>query len=100
LRARNNLIVVDALKARPGVTDCWVMQLEDHSDKGYLLSVAFDSTLSAAEVLSVVREVFAERLPDTPIFGEMKSESEGEVSFAYTYLDEHNRAFKSSGGTA
>jgi hypothetical protein len=91
---------VDALKLRPGITDCWVMQLEDHSDKGYLIDVSFDSTLSAAQALSIVRQVFHERLPDTPIFGEMKSESDRSVSFAYTYLDEYNRTFKSSQGTA
>jgi hypothetical protein len=54
------------------------MQLEDHSDKGYLIDVSFDSTLSAASALSIIREVFQERLPDTPIFGEMKSESDRE----------------------
>lgn len=94
-RARYNSIVMDALKSRAGITGCGVMQLDDHSDSGYLISIAFDTTLSAADVVSIVRETFAERLPDVPIFGELKAETRDSVRFAYTYLDEHNKAFKS-----
>ena len=67
------------------------MQLEDHSDKGYLISVEFDERLVAAEVLSLIRRAFEDSFPKTPIWGEKKTEGERSVSFAFTYIDEHNK---------
>ena len=96
IRTERNNIVIEALKAHDGVTDCGVMQLEDHSDKGFLIYVDFDDRQSAAEILSLIRRTFSESFPDVPIWGEMKSESDSTVSFAYTYIDEHNKLLKKS----
>jgi hypothetical protein len=94
IRAERNKVVTEALKAHNGITDCGVMQLEDHTDKGFLVYVDFDDRQSAAEVLSLIRRTFDECFPDVPIWGEMKTESDSTVSFAYTYIDEHNKLFK------
>jgi len=90
-RAERNKTLERALKDHDGVADCWVMQLEDHTDKGYLVSVRFDgSRLSAAGVLSLIRETFDRCLPGVPIWGEPKTETADMVSFAYTYLDDNS----------
>jgi DNA-binding winged helix-turn-helix (wHTH) protein len=88
---RNNRLVA-ALKAYDGIGDCWVMQLEDHSDKGYLASVEFDpARRSAAETASLIRSILDDMEPHVPFWGELKNETENSVSFAYTYIDEYNR---------
>jgi hypothetical protein len=94
IRKERNNMVIASLKAHDGVTNCYIMQLEDHTDKGYLVVVNFDDRQSAAEVLSQIRRTFDECFPDVPIWGEMKTESDNSVSFAYTYIDEHNRLFR------
>jgi hypothetical protein len=94
IRAERNKVVIEALKAHDGITDCGVMQLEDHTDKGFLVYVDFDDRQSPAEVLSLIRRTFEECFPDLPISGEMKTESDSTVSFAYTYIDRHNKLFK------
>jgi hypothetical protein len=94
IRAERNKVLVESLKAQEGVTDCTVFQLEDHTDKGYLVYVHFDDRQSAAGVLSLIRRTFEESFPDLPVWGETKTESDNTVSFAYTYIDEHNKLFK------
>ena len=93
IRAERNKMLVESLKARDGITDCTVFQLEDHTDNGYLVYLTFDDRQSAAEVLSLVRRTFEQLFPDLPIWGEMKTETESTVSFAYTYIDEYNKLF-------
>ena len=70
------------------------MQLEAHTDSGYLLYVDFDERQCAAAVLSLISTTLQDLFPDVPFWGEMKTESERSVSFAYTYIDEQNRLFK------
>ena len=45
-------------------------------------------------MVSSVRTALDELFPDVPVWGEMKTESEQSVGFAFTYIDEHNKAFK------
>jgi TIR domain len=94
IRAERNKVLTEVLKAHDGITDCDVMQLEDHTDKGFLVCVDFDDRQSAAEVLSLIRRTFDECFPDVPIWGEKKTEQDDTVSFAYTYIDEHNKLFQ------
>jgi hypothetical protein len=88
IRAERNRVLTETLKTHDGITDCGVMQLEDHTDKGFLVYVDFDDRQSPPEVLSLIRRTFDECFPDVPIWGEMKTESDSTVSFAYTYIDE------------
>jgi len=95
VRAERNEMVIAALRRKEGITNCSVFQLEDHTDKGYLLYIEFDEALtSAAEVLSILRETLEVLFADIPYWGEMKSETENSVGFAYTYIDQYNKLFR------
>ena len=71
------------------------MQLDDHTDNGYLAHVKFDSDVtSAGAVVSTIRRTLDDLFPDIPYWGEMQFEGEDSVGFAYTYIDEHNKVFQ------
>ena len=54
--------------------------------------VEFDPEItSAGVVVSSIRQTFEELFPDIPIWGEMKTETEESVGFAFTYIDEYNK---------
>jgi len=93
IRAERNRKLVAALETCPGIEHTWVMQLEDHSDKGYLISVDFDPRQqSASDVLTLVRGILDEMTPHVPFWGQMMTEAEESVSFGFTYIDEYNKA--------
>lgn len=95
IRAERNKMVMAELKQKEGIRECSVFQLEDHTDKGYLLHVEFDEIkTNAAEVLSTIRATIEKLFPDIAFWGEMKTETDNSVSFAYTYLDEYNKLFR------
>jgi hypothetical protein len=96
IRAERNELLMARLNRYPGVVDCSVFQLDDHTDNGYLLYVRFDqSKTSAAETVSLIREYLDELFPEVPVWGEMKSEGDDSVGFAYTYIDEYNKRARS-----
>jgi transcriptional regulator with XRE-family HTH domain len=93
LRSDRNDQLRGALQHETGVTDSGILQLEDHSDKGYILHVTFDrEKTSAAEVLSKIRATFERLFPDVPYFGQKLTERDDSVGFGFTYLD-HNALF-------
>ncbi|NEA64265.1 helix-turn-helix transcriptional regulator [Streptomyces sp. SID12488] len=95
LRANRNDQLIKALERVGGIQRCTVFQLEDHTDNGYLLYVTFDTDrLGAASVLQAIRSKFEQLFPEIPYWGELKSESETAVGFAYTYIDPHNMLFQ------
>jgi len=91
VRAARNELLETRMRSERGVTSTNVLQIDDHTDNGFLLYVQFDSTTSAAELVGRVRGLFAELFPDVPMWGEMKVEDETSIGFAFTYLDKWNR---------
>jgi len=95
IRAERNEMLKNALTQRDGIRDCTFLQLDDHTDNGYLVYIKFDPEVtSAGAVVSSIRQTFDELFPSIPFWGEMKTETEESVGFAYTYIDEYNKAFK------
>ncbi len=94
IRAERNEMLKTHLLVQGGITECSFMQLEDHTDNGYIMYLKFDSKITfAADVLSTIREAFEELFPDISYWGETKFESSGSVGFAFMYIDEHHHAF-------
>jgi len=97
IRAERNERLITTLKAQKGIKDCWVMQLEDHSDKGYLIDVTFDPDVRcAADVVSLIRNSLDEMTPRVPFWGQLMTEGDDDVSFGYTYIDEYTKIRKQS----
>ena len=95
IRAERNEMMKNTLEQQDGIRSCSFMQLDDHTDNGYLAYVKFNPEVtSAAQVVSSIRTTFDEMFPDIPIWGEMKTEGEESVGFAYTYIDAYNKTFK------
>lgn len=95
IRAERNEMLKNALEQQDGIRDCSFIQLDDHTDNGYLANVKFNPEVtSAGHIVSSIRATFDEMFPDIPIWGEMKTEDEESVGFAYTYIDEYNKVFK------
>jgi DNA-binding winged helix-turn-helix (wHTH) protein len=95
IRAERNEKLVSALKLVAGVKTAFVMQLEDHSDKGYLVSVDFDPEVqSAAEIASLIRRILDDMTPHVPFWGQLLDESEMSIGFGFAYIDEQNKVFR------
>jgi hypothetical protein len=93
LRAERNRKLNEAMVSREGIEKSTIFQLEDHSDKGYLLHVRFDrGVTSAAKVLAMIRVVFGDLFPDIPYWGQILTEDDESVAFNFTYID-HNAEF-------
>jgi len=95
IRGERNEILKLELEQKKGINSCSIFQLEDHSDKGYLLSVNYkENETSAAEVLSIIRETLDNLFPDIPYWGELLTESDNRVGFGFSYIDEYNKFLK------
>jgi hypothetical protein len=95
IRSERNELLINEMNRKEGILNCSVFQLDDHTDKGYLLNVKFDDDkTNAADVLSLIRQTITELFPDLPYWGEMITESENSVGFGYSYIDEYNKIFK------
>jgi hypothetical protein len=95
IRAERNEMLIAELRQKDGIRDCSVFQLEDHTDKGFLIFVEFDEEkTNAADVVSTIRTALTTLFPNIPIWGEMKTEADNSVGFAYTYIDEYNKIFR------
>ena len=92
VRAARNELLETRMRSESGVKSATVLQLDGHTDNGYILYVEFDDTkASAGKLLERVRELFAELFPDVAVWGEMKVEEDTSMGFAFTYLDKWNR---------
>jgi hypothetical protein len=92
-RSQWNDDLTSHLTTYDGITSAFVLQLEDHSDRGYVLHVGFDG-VAAAEVLTIIREGFLMVAPDVPTWGQLIDESDSGIDFGYTYIDASNGLFR------
>lgn len=95
IRAERNEMLKSNLERLNGIKGCRFFQLDDHTDNGYITYIEFDpDETSAAQIVSNIREALNNLFPDVPVWGEMKTETEKSVGFAFTYIDEYNKAVK------